>query len=193
MKITIGHVALSRFRPEDTDDLYRIRNHPSIRQYMANPAPLAYDAHVEWVRRNLVEGRDLVLFLVRFEGEPVGFTLLRLVGDGTAEIGVMFQEAAKYRIVPAYAALATLSCAFSELRVTGLISYALPAHERARALNRAFGAREVESDKPGMIKFAMSREVGLANPSYVKLMARLRDRMQVTREVVPPPEISRPE
>lgn len=74
--------------------------------------------------------------------------------------------------------------------------------EHARAVAAAIGADPARKrwlfvlsteDYGGQIGLlGMSRAAGLANPDYVKLMARLRDRMRVTREVDPPPEISRP-
>lgn len=179
MKITIGGLELRQFTAEDAEDLHRVRNDPSVRRYMSDPTPIPLEAHLAWVKTHLLEGRDLLLFMVRRNGEAIGFTLLRRVG-GDTEIGVMFKEATRHPVLPAYATVATLYCAFCLRGVTRLISYVAPAHERALALNRGFGAWEVESDKPGMIKFRLSPEVCLANPTWKKMMERLGDRMQVT-------------
>src|SRR5579871_4141530 len=95
MKITIDRVELAQFTPEDTRLLYDIRNHDSVRSFMSNSAPLEYEKHEAWVKKNLIDGRGFLLLLVRVAGRgPIGFTLLQRKSPDTAEIGVIFREAA---------------------------------------------------------------------------------------------------
>jgi RimJ/RimL family protein N-acetyltransferase len=177
--VTVGALTLTRFAPEDTADLHRVRNHPSVRRFMADPRPIPWPRHVEWVRAHLLEADDLLLFLVRQRGEAIGLTLLRRIAPDTAEIGVMVTDPDDRPLVPCYATVITLHWAFERLGLGWLVSWVVPGHERALALNRAFGGWDVDSEKPGMVQFRLSREVCLAAETYRRVLARLRDRMVV--------------
>jgi RimJ/RimL family protein N-acetyltransferase len=181
MKITIGNLELAQFTPRDIRELYLIRNHPSVRRFMTNPGFLSYKAHRDWVQKNLIHQTNLLVFLVRLRGErAIGLTQLQRRGDDTAEIGVMFREANTHLVVPYTSTGATLHLAFGPLRLAWLVSYVVPGHDRAFALNQSFGAWTEESDKPGMIKYRLSREVCLANENYLKVMNRMRDQLTIT-------------
>ncbi len=181
MKITIDRVELAQFTPEDTRLLYDIRNHDSVRSFMSNSAPLEYEKHEAWVKKNLIDGRGFLLLLVRVAGRgPIGFTLLQRKSPDTAEIGVIFREAAQHPVVPIVATVGTLHLAWCHLSLAGLVSYVSPTNERALALNRGFGMAEVESDKPGELKMYISRDVCLANRNYVRVFRRMEDKLTIT-------------
>lgn len=180
MKITVGGVELARFTDADTRDLYEIRNHPSVRSFMANPAPLEFEAHRQWTRAHLLGGDDLLLFIVRVRGAPRGFSLLKRLSADTAEIGLMLRDATRHPVVATTAAVATVYCAFELLGYAALVSWALPDHPRALAINRAFGGVEVPSQKSGMLQFQATREQCLGNENYRRLKARLGPRIRVT-------------
>ncbi len=181
MKITIDRLELTQFTPEDTPALYQIRNHDSVRPFMNDSAPFAYEAHESWVKKNLIDGHDLLILLVRLRDEaPIGFTLLKRQNEDTAEIGVIFKEAAQHPVVPFVATVATLHLAFCHLNLASLFSYVLPTHERALALNRSLGMTEIESDKPGELKMRMTREGCLANANYLKVFNRMKAKLVVT-------------
>jgi hypothetical protein len=108
MKIVIGKLELAQFCAADMEDLYRIRNHESVRGFMSNTAPLEWDSHVKWVRENLLEGGRILLLIVRLEAVALGFTLLKRLTPDTAEIGVVVREASRHRLVSSQAAAATL-------------------------------------------------------------------------------------
>lgn len=182
MRISFENVELAEFTAGDVRDLYRIRNHESVRRYLANTSSIPYRAHVEWVRKRLLQDDKLLLFLVRLKGEAIGFTQLESKGGNAAEIGVMFRESSRHQVVSYVATVATLYCAFCLLKTDWLISYVVPTHDRALALNRSFGAWEVPSDKPGMVQFRLSGEVCLANENYRKVLERIRDRMEINGE-----------
>ncbi len=180
LRISIGSLKLAQFTPGDARALYTIRNHPSVRIGLAKPEPLPYKSHVVWVRENLGEGSDHLLFLVRWNGAAVGFTLLRYLGGGTVEIGVMFREADRYPLQVSLATAATIHCAFECLGMERMVSYPNAGNARALAINRAFGGHLVESDRPGTAKLEMTRDEALANESYRRLLTRIRDRMTVS-------------
>lgn len=177
MKILSGGVELVQFTAADTQALYEIRNHESVRSFMANPAPLAIEAHREWTRRHLLEGADVLLFMIGAGGEPCGFSVLKRLAADCAEIGVMVRDAAQRPIVASIATTATLHCAFERLSFETVVSWVLPEHRRALAFNQAFGGAEVPSEKPGMLQFRLSREECLRNESYRRLKARLGARL----------------
>ncbi len=146
---------------------------------MADPQPIPYDSHVEWVRKNFIDEKKLLLLVVRRQGNPLGFTLLKKVSEDTAEIGVIFMEATKHPIVPYYSTVITLCIAFCCLKLSWLISYVIPGHDRAISLNNSFGAWEIESDKPGMHKFCLSREICVENENYQKVMKRIKNNLKI--------------
>ena len=179
MKIVIGKLELAQFTAADTEDLYRIRNHESVRGFMSNPAPLEWESHVAWVRDNLLSGGRILLLMVRLEGEALGFTLLKRLAEDTAEIGVVVREAAKHRLIPSEAGAATMYLAFEVLGFRRLVSYVVPRHEHAVSFNRRAGGREVASDKPGMLRLNFTLTGYLRNSHCRKIVARMRPKMQV--------------
>ena len=174
IRIPLGSFELRQFRPEDTDDLYAVRNHESVRCLLADPRPIAYDSHVSWVNRNLIPGRDILLFLARAHDEAIGLTLLKRLAPDTIELGVMFREAERHPMLPSQAAVAMAYLAFEHFGMPWGVTYALRHHERAIALNKGLGGEEVPSDKPGMICFRQRGAVVLRNQHYLRLLARVR-------------------
>lgn len=180
MNISLGTLYLTLFAENDIEALYRIRNHATVRKYMSNTQPIGYDSHVKWVRQNLIGEKKLLLFMVRRKDQPLGFTLLKKVSEDTAEMGVIFREASKHPGVPYYATVMTLYIAFGYLKLSWLVSYVIPGHERAIYINNAFGGWEVESDKPGMGKFCVNRDVCMKSESYQKVMGRIKNDLAIT-------------
>jgi RimJ/RimL family protein N-acetyltransferase len=180
LTISLGALELAQFTSRDTRELHRLRNHASVRPHMASAEPIAYRAHAAWVRAHLVTAPRLLLFLVRLDGKALGFTLLKPAGAGQAEIGVIVADADKHAFVAYTAAVLTLHYAFDNLGLAALVSYVLPTHRRAIAMNRSFGAREIESDKPDMLKFALDRETCLQNANYAKVVGRAQARLTIT-------------
>jgi len=174
IRIPLRSFELRQFRPDDTDDLYAVRNHESVRSLLADRRPIAYDSHVSWVSRNLIPGRDILLFLARARNEALGFALLKRLAPDTVEVGVMFRAARRHPLLPAQAAVVMLYLAFEHFGMEWVVSYVLPEHERAIALNRGLGGEEVPSDKPGMICFRQRGAVILRNRHYLRLLARVR-------------------
>jgi len=179
-KITIGQIELRQFRMEDARELYCIRNHESVRRFMARPELIPYRSHLAWVKQHLIPDGELLLFLVRDNrgSRAAGFTQLRLRG-GVGEIGVMFREPQRRRIAAAISTAATLHLGFCRLGLGTVLSYVVPSHEAAVQFNKAWGAIEAPSDKPGMIKIVLSREDCLNNPNYLRVMERISAQMRI--------------
>lgn len=86
----------------------------------------------------------------------------------------MFRAARHHPLLPAQTAVVMLYLAFEHFGMEWVVSYVLPEHERAIALNRGLGGEEVPSDKPGMICFRQRGAVILRNQHYLRLLARVR-------------------
>jgi len=182
MKLVVGELELAQFAAADTEDLYRIRNHESVRAFMSNSAPLDWEAHVAWVRDNLLDGGQILLLIVRLAGTALGFTLLKRLAPDTAEVGVVIREASRHRLIASEAGAATLYLGFDVLGFTRLVSYVVPAHKHAIEFNVRAGGREVASDKPGMLQFDFLGESYLSNRHCGRIVSRMRPRLQVIKE-----------
>lgn len=172
-----GRLRLEPYRPADCRELYAVRYHPTVRPFMARPALASYESHRAWTRSQLVDGGLLRLWLVRHADYPraIGFTQLRFDPSGeSAEIGVMFREPARHTQGATVAGVLTAHLAFVEFGCRELRSYVVDGHPRALAFNQAFGAVKVPSDRPGLVRLRMVREVLLAHPNFLKVMARCR-------------------
>ena len=182
MKIVIGKLELAQFTAPDSEDLYRIRNHESVRAFMSNPAPLEWDSHVTWVRENLLAGGRILLLMVRLEAVALGFTLLKRLGPDTAEVGVVVREAPRHRLISSEVGAVTLYLGFDVLGFTRLLSYVVSTHAHAIDFNTRGGGREAVSDKPGMLLFEFMRDSYLQNRHCGRIIARVRPRLQVITE-----------
>jgi RimJ/RimL family protein N-acetyltransferase len=180
IEIDTGSVRLKQFSTADTRELYCIRNHPSVRQFMSDSRLIPYRSHVRWVSEKLLTDEHFLLLLVRGidSRRAVGLTQLRVAGD-TAEIGEMFPEPHRHQISIVAAAVLTLHLAFEHLSLTWLVSYVLPEHRAAIKLNMSFGAWQEESDKQGMVKLRLDRETSLRNDYYRRLLSRMKGRLRV--------------
>jgi RimJ/RimL family protein N-acetyltransferase len=177
LTVHAGRLRLEPYRPADCRELYAVRYHPTVRRFMARPALASYESHRAWTRSQLANGGPLRLWLVRHADHPraIGFTQLRFDPSGdSAEIGVMFREPARHTQAATVVGALTLHLAFVELGCRELRSYVIEGHPRALAFNRAGGAVEVPSDRPGLVRLRMAREVCLTHPNFLKVMARYR-------------------
>lgn len=179
MIITIANVRLTPFAAGDTRALWEIRNHPTVLPWMSNPEPIAYAAHERWVQEHLLDERRQLLWMARHRDELFGFTLLRPAGEGVREIGAMFRDPERHPLAVFHAGFGTLYYAISVMG-TALTTYFVPGHTRARHFDTAFGAWEIESDRPGQSRLFMTPEVCLASERYQRFLRRLAGRISVT-------------
>lgn len=179
----LGALALDPFSEAGTRELYAIRNHPTVRPFMAHPELIPYKRHAAWVRDRLLGSQDLHLWLVRPApgSRAIGFTQLRMnAARDVCEIGAIFREPESHRMPAGFATAITVHLAFDRFACRRIDSYVIPDHRAAIQYNQAWGMSIVESDKPGMVKLSMSREVCLANENYRKVMSRVIKRLVVT-------------
>src|SRR5262249_55610966 len=110
VRLHIGRLVLAPFEAKATRELYAVRYHPTVREFMSNPSLTPYRSHVAWTREHLMGSTDLHLWLVRPKdsARAVGFTQLKLnEARDTAEIGVMFREPGKHQLAAALSTAVT--------------------------------------------------------------------------------------
>jgi len=139
MLIRSGNVTLQLFDAAQSEIVYAIRNHPTVRMHLRDTRPIARDSHDRWIRDNLIEAHTLWLFVVRQGGNPVGIALLRNVIERTAEIGVMVVEAGRRPLAGYKAAHLIGYYGFEVLDLDRLFSYVPRHNARALTFNRRCG------------------------------------------------------
>ena len=87
-----NRIVFRRFNESDTDELFAIRNHPSVREFMGNTGPLGYKSHLRWVDDHLVRNMDTYLFMIYKNEDIVGFAMLRDISSEDSEIGMFIRD-----------------------------------------------------------------------------------------------------
>ena len=95
--ITSGQIELRQFSEIDSDDLFNIRNHSSVRAGMLNSKSICRDSHETFVNENLLFTPKQWLFIARRSGQAFGLALLRDLTAAEVEIGVMLVDAERRR------------------------------------------------------------------------------------------------
>lgn len=175
LRLTIGEVDVLQYGEGDGEDLFSIRNHPSVRTFMPDNSPLDLDRHLEWAKANLMGGKTL-LMIARRHTLPIGFLMLReAAGSGELELGVMFIASSQKSILPALAAAYGGCLAVDFFGTDFLITHARPEHMLALRLNTGMGLQPAPSSKAGELCFRTSRESllnGAIVPRYMSAYRR---------------------
>jgi RimJ/RimL family protein N-acetyltransferase len=130
MRIRSGNVELRQFDASLTEAVHAIRNHPSVREHMRDPRPIARASHERWVEENLLQAQRLQLFVVFRKEQAIGIALLRDFHGAEAEIGLMMVEPTRWRMAGYIAAHLLGYYAFEVLGLERLLSK-VPIHNRA--------------------------------------------------------------
>ena len=174
MRVRISTAELLQFSPEDSRCLFDLRNDPSVRAFMPDPAPLDFGAHCRWVASNLVGNPDFVMFIVRAQTQPVGFALLKRVDADALELGLMFIDRAQNQRLVVQVAVLMGKLAIDRWRSPFLVTYVRAVHEHGLALNDGMGLVRAEtSDKAGEIRFRTPAEVIRAHAVYRRVSRSL--------------------
>lgn len=135
MRIRSGKVELRAFEAALSGTLFEIRNHPSVREHLRDPRPIARESHDRWVKEQLVEARTQHLFVVSLSETPVGIALLRNFRGDEAEIGVMIVEAPRRRLLAYIASHLIGYYGFEVLGLERLLSHVPLRHQQALEFN----------------------------------------------------------
>jgi RimJ/RimL family protein N-acetyltransferase len=89
MIIRVGNISLQRFLPEHTGMLYDLINRPEVRKGMRNNSEIPHASHLLWVKENLIETKNVHLFLAANEDKALGAALIKNITGNSGELGVM--------------------------------------------------------------------------------------------------------
>ncbi len=178
VRASLGNLRLDPVTSADARELYRVRMHPSVRQFMSNPVLIPFSSHRAWFGKHLSNPDGLQIWLIRTApgSRAIGLSQLRTRSD-TSEIGVMLREPKHHRLNAALVTATTLYLAY--LHVPWVISYVIPEHKDAIEFNLAWGASIVPSDKAGLVKLQLHRDVCRANNNFARIFARVEKRLVI--------------
>ncbi|MEP6825011.1 MAG: GNAT family protein, partial [Ramlibacter sp.] len=168
-----GELELRQFALDDTRCLFDLRNHDSVRTFMPDPAPLDFSAHRQWVKRNLADNRNFLMFIVRWHGHPSGFTLLKRVAADELELGVMFTDLGQKQPLVIRAGIVTLQMAVDRFGASHVVTFVRETHRDALALNEGMGFQPTTSLKPNERAFKTPSDVIRAHPVYRRITRTL--------------------
>ena len=172
MLIRSGDVTLRLFDASQSDIVYAIRNHPTVRVHLRDAQPIARDSHDRWIRDNLIEAQRLWLFIVRQGSDPVGIALLRNVRERTAEIGVMLVEAARHQLAGYKAAHLIGYYGFEVIDLERLFSYVPHHNARALLFNRRCGFLPTGKVTEVYHELVLTREQSRTHPTHQRFRAK---------------------
>lgn len=166
MLIRSGDVVLRSFDESLTDDVYEIRNHPSVRAHLRDTGPILRESHYRWVRENILESKQVHLFVIVAGTEPVGIALLRNFTAQAAEIGVMVMEADQRPLVCYKASHLVGYYGFEVLGLEKLFSY-VPRHNRhALAFNLHSGLVHTGKDNDIYHELVLTKDQSRSHPTH---------------------------
>lgn len=159
------------FRPAceaDAERLLRWANDPAARAASLSTAPIAWDAHVTWLRGRLRDPNCDLLVVCDTDGEPFGMVRFDLRGD-EAVVSVNLDPAARGRGLGARALAAACRGLFARRRV-GRVRAIIRVENRAsrRAFEKAgFRRAQAAGDAvgPDVLHYTLERSVLECAPS----------------------------
>jgi RimJ/RimL family protein N-acetyltransferase len=161
LKFDIGQVTFSTFQEADTLDLLEIRNDVAVLPFMPAQEHVPFERHRLWVRSNLlaVNASTPLLFVGRMGRRPAGFGVIKpTIENAVVEIGVMVTGTWQRSGLPARLAAALVVVADRLLGTREVLTYVHQSHIQALRFNRAWGMREVPSNKIGEVCFRAAIE-----------------------------------
>jgi RimJ/RimL family protein N-acetyltransferase len=172
MLIRSGEVVLRGFEPPLSDDLYGVRNHPSVRQYLRDTLPITRESHDRWVEDNLIKQRRVQLFVVFGAAVVAGIALLRNFAGDSAEVGLMMVEAQRRRLISYKAAHLIGYYGLEVLGLERLVSYVPRHNQHALAFNLGCGFERTGVDPDPYYELVLTRERSRCHPIHRRFRAR---------------------
>jgi hypothetical protein len=136
---------------------------------MLHTDPIRYREYLDWITPQLYRPENY-LFLCRTPDQrrAIGITELRFWGD-VAEFTVIFREARQHHRSIVHAGMATVYYALKHTGCSAMIFYFAPANQPAMELIGRF-AKQVDSDRAGMIKLHATRAELEGNESLTRFI-----------------------
>lgn len=173
MNVVIKDVELRRFTQDDTNLLYELRNHISIRKGMRDSSQLDFGNHKKWVQENLILSNKVVLFIAYYKTVPVAILMLKNFEDVTAEVGVMVKNAGNYLNG---SLVSKLICgiffySYRVLKLNCLTMYVAHSNSAAYKFNKKLDAVEFDRDDT-YIMLKLTSDVYLSSPIHTRFNSR---------------------
>ncbi len=142
MKIQVGQIAITRFKPEHTDLLFQVINNPEVRKGMQHTAPISYESHLSWVKENLIDHENVHLFLVADDKECQGVVLIKNLTNDSGELGIMMADIfySRENMLTSKMITGILYYAFQVLKISQLSMSILPDNFNSLSLAKKIGA-----------------------------------------------------
>lgn len=142
MILRVGNIFMRRFLPEDTELLYHLINRPEVRKGMSKSDEITYQSHVGWIKRNLIKGNNVHLFLVTHEGQGLGVALIKNITQNSAELGIMVGNSitAQKMLLTGKLIAGILHYAFDEMKLQYLEIRIIPENSKSIATAKKIGA-----------------------------------------------------
>jgi RimJ/RimL family protein N-acetyltransferase len=163
-------ILIRQVTPRDSQKLYQIRNHYSVRKFLIDPKPLNYKKHLAWFRKTFPADKTQVHFLVKYKNKYIGFILLRNIDRSQAEIGIMFEQTTKNHWPIIYSTVFILNYGFNNLKLKKLYSYVSPKNIQAIKFNKGFSGKKINSDKPNIYKYIYLKKPVYQNTIYKRVL-----------------------
>ena len=132
-------ITLIPYQEQHCQILFDIRNELSVRNGMLNKQPLNWESHVAWTKKNIIEERNVHVFLVKNKDNVAGFSLLKKLPENTFELGVILKEEFTRTRVAFLAAIATGKYSFEQLGGEALFSNVPKSNPTALDFNQRMG------------------------------------------------------
>jgi RimJ/RimL family protein N-acetyltransferase len=142
MIIHVGNISMQRFLPEHTGMLYKLINNPEVRKGMSNSAEIPYASHLLWVKKNLLEGDRVHLFVVADENHGQGVALIKNISGKSGELGIMVGDitAARKTLLTSKLLTGILYYAFDQLNLQYINICILPGNINSLVTAKKIGA-----------------------------------------------------
>lgn len=178
ISFTLGDASFTQFEAADADDLFALRNDPTVLPFMPGAQAIPYPRHLDWVRTTLLDtnSHTPLVLLGRAAGQAIGFGILKPTTEaGALEIGVIIAGEWQRTSLPPRLGGALIALACQLFGADTLVSYVNRQHAHALRLNSGAGLQQAAaSDKPGEHYFRTPVSVLTSTPIYRRCTRGLR-------------------
>jgi hypothetical protein len=139
-------ITLIPYQEQHCQTLFDIRNEQGVRNGMLNKQILNWESHVSWTKKNIIDERNVHVFLVKSKDKIAGFSLLKKLPENAFELGVILKEEFTKTRVAFLAAIATGKYCFEQLGGDALFSNVPKSNQTALDFNQRMGLEIYKTD-----------------------------------------------
>jgi len=174
---TLEHIYFQVYKAGLEHALLDIRNHASVRTFMADPNEISLEDHLRWVESNLDpdchhHGQTQLAFIM-VRGHPRGFVLVRDINENSGEVGIMIRESDEVLGLGAVVAVLALEkLCFNYLGLKAVSAKASPHNSKVLRILRGLGGEEVEMSDEKSLWFTYRVTDCRSNKVYQYILKR---------------------